>query len=53
MNRDETVRLIVTSRILLALLENDDHAAALVSSSFPAELRSMISAAERHLRVSL
>jgi hypothetical protein len=35
--------------MLLAMIEDNTAAADLVSFSFPAELRSMISATERHL----
>jgi len=49
LERDETVRLLVISRMMLVILESNSHAASLVSGSFPAELRSMISASERHL----
>jgi hypothetical protein len=35
--------------MLLAMIDENGHAASLVSASFPAELRSMISATERHL----
>ena len=43
------MRLLVISRMMLVILEGNVHAASLVSSSFPVELRSMISATERHL----
>lgn len=43
------MRLLAILRMLLAILDENRHAAALVSTSFPAELRSMISSTERHL----
>jgi hypothetical protein len=39
----------VISRMMLLTLESNRQAASLVSWSFPAEPRSMISASERHL----
>jgi hypothetical protein len=43
------VRLLAISGMLLAMIEENDGVAALVSSGFASELRSMISASERHL----
>jgi hypothetical protein len=34
---------------MLAIIDENNYAASFVSSSFPAELRSMISATERHI----
>jgi hypothetical protein len=47
----EAVRLLAISGMLLAMIEENNHVADLVSTGFPAELRSMISATERHLEV--
>jgi hypothetical protein len=43
------VRLLAVSRIMLSIIEDNTGAADLVSSSFAVELRSMISATERHV----
>jgi hypothetical protein len=48
----DAVRLLAISRMLLALLDENAAAASLVSPSFPAELRSMISSTERHLEAT-
>lgn len=49
MESSQAVRLLAVSGMLLSMIEENHHVAALVSTSFPAELRSMISAAERHI----
>jgi hypothetical protein len=54
LEQGDDVRLLAVSQILLAIIDESDQAAARVSaSSFPAELRSMISATERHLKLGM
>lgn len=48
----QAVRLLAISRMLLKMIDENNDVAALVSSSFAAELRSMISSTERHLEGS-